>query len=71
MDRNMRTLGERFSFCVEKSAGEIFPLFDVRGERGASQNSSHFFRNGNKNILEELQLNGIELYHQITFPFLL
>jgi hypothetical protein len=64
----MRALGKGLALLIKERARKIFSLFNIRGERCASQNSSHLFGDGDEYILEEFELDGIEFNHPLIIP---
>ena len=63
VDRDMRALGQRFAVPVEEGAGEILALLDVGGEGRPAEDGAHFLGDGDEDVLEELELDGVDFLH--------
>ena len=59
MHRHVIAHGDYLAFAVENRAGIIAPLFDVGRKCRSPKGSTHFFRDGMVDALEDFQFDGI------------
>ena len=60
MHRHVIAHGECVAIGIEERTGVIATLFDVGGEGGAAERGAHLFGDGVEEMLEDIELDGIE-----------
>jgi hypothetical protein len=65
VNRDVRSLGQRFSLLVEKGTRIIFAFLDVRGEGRPAQDGRHLLGNGDEDVLEKFEVDRIVGFHPL------
>jgi hypothetical protein len=64
VDGDVRALGQGLAPAIEKGAGEVLSFLDVGGEGRPAQDGGHLLGDGDEDVLEQLDLDGVDALHR-------